>query len=233
MTTTFQAAKPDARILLLQIVLVSVMSFSMQNMVAMMVLFALTDILCVVFLGRKESVKNLITYVGLWVLLYILNTINIPIVSFIFPMFLMLMLRVLPAYITCLILVRRTPMDELLASLQKLHVPMLVLIPAAVMYRYLPTVGKEISYVRESLKMRGLRLSVERFFVPLLFRSEKISEELSAATICKGLSVDRKRTCLVDVKLTMADYCYGLVLIVGAILLYCFNRWMVHGGGLW
>lgn len=45
MTTTFQAAKPDARILLLQIVLVSVMSFSMQNMVAMMVLFALTDFL--------------------------------------------------------------------------------------------------------------------------------------------------------------------------------------------
>lgn len=233
MKTKFSSVKPDARILILQIILVSVMSFSVQNALAMMAVFAVVDILCIEFLGIKEAGKNLVTYICLWALLYILNTVNIPFISLIFPMFMMLMIRVLPAYITCQILVRKTPMNELLAALRKLHIPMLVLIPVAVMYRYLPTVGKEITYVRESLKMRGLKPSLERFFVPLLFRSEKISEELSAATICKGLDVDRERTCLTDVRLAAADYVYGVVLIVGTVLLYLFNYRLMHGGGLW
>lgn len=229
----FSAVKPDARALILQIILVSVMSFSMQNMLAMMMLFAITDILCAIFLGIKEAARNLLMYSLFWGLLYVLNTLRIPVLSFIFPMFIMLMLRVLPAYITCLILVRITPMNELLSSLRKLHIPMLVLIPVAVMYRYLPTVGKEITYVRESLKMRGLKVSVERFFVPLLFRSEKITEELSAATICKGLYVDRERTCLTDVKLDVADYFYGIALILGTLCLYLLNDWLMRGGGKW
>lgn len=233
MDIDFSSTKPDARILILQIILVSVMSFSMQNMIAMIALFVIMDILCAIFLGLKEAGKNLVTYSLLWVLLYVLNTLNIPVISLIFPMFIMLMLRVLPAYITCLILVRRTPMNELMTSLRKLHVPMIVLIPVAVMYRYLPTVGKEITYVRESLKMRGLKLSVERFFVPLLFRSEKISEELSAATICKGMDVRRERTCVTDVRLESGDYLYGIALVLGSIMLYLFNYYMMHGGGLW
>lgn len=232
MDIDFSSTKPDARVLILQIILISVMSFSMQNILAMMTLFIITDILCAVFLGIKEAGKNLVTYSLLWALLYALNILQIPVISLIFPMFMMLMIRVLPPYITCLILIRRTPMNELMASLGKLHIPMIVLIPVAVMYRYLPTVGKEITYVRESLKMRGLRPSVERFFVPLLFRSEKISEELSAATICKGLDVDRERTCLADVRLKTADYLYGAVLVVGSALLYYFNYLLMHGGGL-
>ena len=80
---------------------------------------------------------------------------------------------------------------------------------------------KEIGYIRESLKMRNLHSSMwdkvchpmqnaENFFVPLLYRSEKISEELSAASICKGLSTKRKRTCCTKVKLRVTDSIYLL-----------------------
>ena len=80
MDIDFSSTKPDARILILQIILVSVMSFSMQNMIAMIALFVIMDILCAIFLGLKEAGKNLVTYSLLWVLLYVLNTLNIPVI---------------------------------------------------------------------------------------------------------------------------------------------------------
>ena len=55
MKTKFSSVKPDARILILQIILVSVMSFSVQNALAMMAVFAVVDILCIEFLGIKEK----------------------------------------------------------------------------------------------------------------------------------------------------------------------------------
>lgn len=79
-------------------------------------------------------------------------------------------------------------MNELVAALRKIHIPMLFLIPFSVMYRYLPTIRQEFNYIHESLVMRGLHSSykkvafhplqsAEHYLVPLLFRSEQIVEE--------------------------------------------------------
>ena len=81
--------------------------------------------------------------------------------------------------------------------------------------------------------MRGLNLSIsnlkrlvgtlENYMVPLLFRSEKISEELSAASLCKGLSIERKRTCCTDVRFTKEDYLYLLGMVVVIVVLFLLN----------
>lgn len=59
--------------------------------------------------------------------------------------------------------------------------------------------------------------------VPLLFRSEKISEELSAASLCKGLSIGRKRTCCTDVRFTKEDYLYLSGMTVVTVALFFLN----------
>ena len=124
----------------------------------------------------------------------------------------------------------KTPMDELLYSLDAIHIPKSLSIPLMVVYRYVPTILQEFRYVNESLKMRGLNLSfsslehlmqtIENYMVPLLFRSEKLSEELSAASLCKGLSAYRKRSCCTDVKLTIADFLYllGMIFVICGLL---------------
>src|SRR5699024_11699819 len=58
--------------------------------------------------------------------------------------------------------------------------------------------------------LKHLIPTIENYMVPLLFRSEKLSEELSAASLCKGLSVERNRSCCTEVKLTLADFLYLL-----------------------
>ena len=76
-------------------------------------------------------------------------------------------------------------------------------------------------FLQWKLDIRSRTLLITCYLVPLLFRSEQITEELSAATLCKGLHINRERSCYVEVKLQAADYLYlaGLLAVSG-ILLY-------------
>ena len=56
----------------------------------------------------------------------------------------------------------------------------------------------------------------------LISRSEKLSDELSAAAICKGLSVKRDRSCITKVKIQVPDIivlCIGIVFTAGMFYL--------------
>lgn len=228
----FRAAKPDPRILILQIIVMSVLSFSFGNWTAVILLFVAVDVLIWIFFDWRTSGKFLLGYFFVFFLQQLLQKIYIPVLSFLFPMFLMVIIRAMPVYMTCGILIRKTPMNELMTALRKFRIPMIVLIPMAVMYRYIPTIRQEIVYVHESLVMRGLHSSVwkimrhpvrsiEHFIIPLLFRSEKITEELSAATLCKGLSLERERTCCTDVRLEKEDFLYLFILFIAVgVLIY-------------
>lgn len=228
----FRPTKPDSRILIAQIIAVSVLSFSFGNWTATVLLFIFIDMLGCCFLGRQTGIRFLIVYSTIFSVQRLLSLIFVPFLSQVLAMFLILFLKSIPVYITLLILMRHTPMNELIAALQKIHIPMLLLIPFTVMYRYIPTIRQEFTYIHESLVMRGLHSSVkktvchpmqsaEHYLVPLLFRSEQIVEELTAATLCKGLDINRERTCYTEVKLQCVDYLYlAALLIIAGILVY-------------
>ena len=195
MRMNFKASMPDPRILIIQIVVVAVLASVFRNLLALFLLVLIVDFLLLLQCGWTVFWKNLLSYAAMLLILFALQKIYIPVISDLFPLFLLLMARLYPAYLAVRVLIEKTPMDELLFSLEIWRVPKLVLIPLAVIYRYIPTILKEISYIRESLKMRNLHSSMwdklchpmqnaENFFVPLLYRSEKISEELSAGSIC-------------------------------------------------
>lgn len=228
----FKATKPDSRILILQIIDISALSFSFGNWTAILLLFLLVDLIACYFLGIRTGIKYLIIYAIIFGIQRLLTLIFVPVLSQVLAMFLILFLKAIPVYITVLVLMRRTPMNELFAALRKIYIPMLFLVPFSVMYRYLPTIRQECMYIHESLIMRGLHSSMkkvlwhplkstEHYLVPLLLRSEQITEELSAATLCKGLNINRERSCCIEVKLQYMDYLYILMLLaISGILLY-------------
>lgn len=238
MQMDFKASRPDPRILIIQIVVIAVLASIFRNLLALFLLVLIVDILLLFQCGWKVFAKNLIGYGAILLLLLGLQWIYIPVISDLFPLFLMLMSRLYPAYLAARVLIEKAPMDELLFSLEVWRVPKLVLIPLSVIYRYIPTILKEIGYIRESLKMRNLNSSVwdklkhpmqyaENFLVPLLYRSEKISEELSAASICKGLSTKRRRTCCTKVKLCKIDILYLLCMALIAAGLGFINYYII------
>ncbi len=234
MELVFKVTKPDARVLILQIILASYLSFSFNSLVALFLFFAVIDILVLVQRGWRHCIRSLCIYVFLIILTWCLTFWDLSLLSTIFQLLFLLLIRVYPIFMLAGVLLVVTPMNELLAALEKMHVPKTLLIPLMVIYRYIPTLIREIGYVRESLKMRDSSASfsgilrhplkkAEDFLVPLLYRSEKISEELAAAAIRKGLSVKRKRSCYTDVKLGLVDICYAAGMIAVAAALICIN----------
>lgn len=230
---SFKASKPDARILILQIVIASILEFGFHSTYAIIALFFVIDSLLSYWYGIKVFVKRFLIYVIMWGMIWGFTTINIPILSIIFPPFLMMMIKVYPIYLLLRLLVDKAPMNELLYVLDRIHISKSLSIPLMIVYRYVPTIIQEIHYINESLKIRGLNLSfsnlkclirtLENYMVPLLFRSEKISEELSAASLCKGLSIGRKRTCCTDVRFTKEDYLYLSGMTVVTVALFFLN----------
>lgn len=237
MKLNFKPTKPDPRVLILQIICASILSFSFTNWLAAILLFVMTAIVAAALQSWRKGARACAVYALFLFLLWLLQRLTIPVISDIFSMFFLLLVRIYPVYLLCGLLVYRAPMNELLTALSHWHIPQAVLIPLAVIYRYIPTTTREITYVNESLKMRGVNASIfslvhhpiktaERFLVPLLYRSERITEELSAASLCKGLTIHRQRTCLSPTRLGWQDVLYTVGIAVTTIALLCINHEM-------
>ena len=56
----------------------------------------------------------------------------------------------------------------------------------------------------------------ERLVVPVLMRSARIADELSAVAVCKGMDPDRRRTALIEPRLGAAD---ALVVAATAVVI--------------
>ena len=65
--------------------------------------------------------------------------------------------------------------------------------------------------------------------MPILARSEKISEELSAASLCKGLNTERDRTSFTDVRISAQDIIYLAIMLFAAAGVLIFDG-LMRGG---
>ena len=93
--------------------------------------------------------------------------------------------------------------NELLSSLEKIHLPKKIMLSITVVIRFFPTYRSEIRMIKESLKMRNIRLS---FFQPLLIRATMIAEEMTANAITKGIESPVKRSSYYKTNMSLLDY---------------------------
>ncbi len=93
--------------------------------------------------------------------------------------------------------------EDLMATLERMHLPFCLFLPSVVMIRFIPTFTNDIRQIWETLKIRGWPmgpwmltaspfLSARLLFVPVLFRALKSSETLGIAAELKGLGSARR-----------------------------------------
>ena len=91
-----------------------------------------------------------------------------------------------------------------------------MLIPLAVMLRYLPTVGEDWRYIKDAMRMRDVfpsvrgfltapGMTVECIYVPFMMAASKAADELSIAAVTRGIENPKPRTCLVQIRLGITD----------------------------
>lgn len=150
-----------------------------------------------------------------------------------FIAWLSLVFKVYPCGMLAGITISTTKVNEFLSAMNKIHVSKKVVIPLAIMIRYIPTVREDWSYIKAAMRLRGVspsfigfiknpRMTIECLYVPLLMAASKAADELSIAAVTRGIENPRSRTCLVQIQLYVQDYlaiaCFMALCIAGFIL---------------
>lgn len=137
------------------------------------------------------------------------------------------MRKFIPYFMVGSVILETTTAGMFLASMERWHIPKVFSIPFAVILRFFPSVKEEWSNITAAMKLRGIGLGVgnvlthpiktiEYILVPLLSSSIKIGDELSAASVARGLGMERQRTSIYNVKLCIWDY----LLLVMAVIFF-------------
>lgn len=95
--------------------------------------------------------------------------------------------RSLSMVIMCLWMSAGLCVDDLITSLQNMHIPKGFTITVAVVFRYIPTIGREFRNINNTMKMRGIAFNAKNLFfqpgrtmeyalVPLIMRSIKVAD---------------------------------------------------------
>ena len=115
------------------------------------------------------------------------------------------------------LVISTTKVGEFLSAMARLHIPKKLTIPIAVMLRYLPTIREDWHYIKDAMRLRDVSptllgflkapaMTINCIYVPLLTAASKAEDELSIASVTRGIESPKPRTCLVKIQMQAADF---------------------------
>ena len=134
------------------------------------------------------------------------------------------------------IVLSTTKVSEFLSAMNQIHAPKKLVIPLAVMLRYIPTIQEDWHFIKDAMRMRDVSptpagflknpgMTIECIYVPLMMAASKAADELSIASVTRVIENPNPRTCLVQIKCRAADWIGMGVAIAFFVLELC-----VRGG---
>lgn len=211
---------PRTKILLLLLCVFAAMSApSLLYEFGLVVVIGILGICC----GKwKYALKGVVFYalvylLTVWVVSSMTGTLRTMFVAF-----LGLFHKVYPCGMLSGIVLSTTKVSEFLSAMNRIHAPKKLVIPLAVMLRYIPTIGEDWRYIKDAMKMRDVSpslkglvtnpgMTVDCIYVPLMMAASKAADELSIASVTRGIENPEPRTCLVQIRFGIAD---GIVVLL-------------------
>lgn len=138
--------------------------------------------------------------------------------------------KTLPVLIMGAIMVQTIQISEFIVALRKMYLPNAMVLPLVVGIRFVPTLRQEVGYIKMAMKIRGIPMNLwhmvtrpgltfEYISVPILMRSLKIADEMSASALTRGLNKYKETTSLYKIKFKRVDWAYGMVMVLYSLLL--------------
>ena len=135
------------------------------------------------------------------------------------------------------LVISTTKVGEFLSAMARLRIPKKLTIPIAVMLRYLPTIREDWRFIKDAMCLRDVSptlwgflkapaMTVNCIYVPLLTAASKAADELSIASVTRGIENPKPRTCLVSIRMQTGDI---LTLILFAAFLAMEIVWKAVG----
>lgn len=214
-----------------KIIILAILSFMVFNDSPFYVsgILVLIPFLCLFLSNHKKIalIYVLIYLIAKFIQIYMLPTAT-GIISVLLIAFSYTATRMLPILMMGYYTISTTKVSEFIASMEKSNIPKDIIIPISVIFRYIPSVYEEIRSITDAMKMRGFGLTskslksplklIEFYMIPILISAVKTADELSAASLTRGLSNPQKRTHLISVSFNKFDYLFIFIAILGLVI---------------
>lgn len=202
------------------------LAFSIQIKISLIIFYLIFGFLCGAY---KSPIKISLGYFGLILVeylggKYLSGTLALMIITF--SQFIKM---ILPCALLASIMISTTKVSEFMGALNKMRVSKKVIIPLTVMIRYFPVVFEDWKNIKDSMRMRDVSPTflgflknpsdtIECIYVPMLMSASKVSDELSAAAITRGIENPNPRTCMVKMKMRFYDYLSISLMVIVIVL---------------
>lgn len=220
----------DPRAKLIQILLIALSIFWVQSDIGIAVQIGLSMIFLTMLRLPKQAAILGIYYLLVQFLFTLLVNLDAPqaAVTLVF-----LLRKVSPIAGIAFISLRSLTVSELISALSKMRFPKSIVLALAVALRFVPTIRRETSQIKDALALRGRPLNVislvraplemtECVLMPLMMRGVKIADELSASAVTRGIENPEPRTSRKPLKFRATDMMYlcAVCVSMAGLLIY-------------
>ncbi len=221
---------PRTKILLLLLcVLSATMAPSLLYEMLIVALVACFGIVC----GKvRYSIIGVIVYGGFYLLTQAVLQMPSGNVQVMLIAFLGLVHKVYPCGILSGIIISTTKVGEFLSAMNRSHISQKIVIPIAVMLRYVPTIREDWHFIKDAMRLRDVSpslkglishpgMTIECLYSPLLMAASKAADELAIASVTRGIENPHARTCLIQIRFRIQDFliicCFVVMMVVNFI----------------
>lgn len=212
--------KPDVRYKLMLFVLVSAVSFSAKDLISGTLLFAMV---CLIALSMGQW-KMVLCSVPVYFSIAVVQKLAPFAPSVLRSILLMLTLCMrmfMPLLLYARTFLKTTTVSEVVTAMYALRVPRSLTIAFAVSLRFFPSAKEELHNIHDAMKLRGIGISpgnlirrpalvFEGMLIPIMMRASTIAEELSAASITRGIDNPASRSSYSILHITAKDTVYAV-----------------------
>ena len=189
-------------------------------------------ILCLLGKWKMVFIYTFIFFGAVFIESHLVDLIIFPVVSTIISVIAAAIQRFLPYILAGIIAFTTTRPNEWITTFKKMGISEQFTIPATVLFRFFPTVVKDYRDIRNAMKFRGIATSnwallrhpiqaIEHIFVPLLMNATNTADDLTAASLSRGLSNPGKHTTYAMIKWRLNDAL--LIVVPVCLIIYHFS----------
>lgn len=171
----------------------------------------------------RLSVSMLAFYAVMMSLMVAVSFLDTGVLKTMLSSFFMLVRKVFPCGLLAAVIVSTTHVNEFMSAFSRMRVPRQVTIPLAVMLRYIPAIREDWRFIKDAMRMRGVSpslagfmrrpgMTVECLYVPLMMGASNVADELSMASVARGIENPAPRTCFTPIEFRASD---GVLLAAG------------------
>ncbi|HFH7829797.1 TPA: energy-coupling factor transporter transmembrane component T [Streptococcus agalactiae] len=181
---------------------------------------------CIINKKIKFALNGFLIYLGVYfvsilTVQYGSNTLR----SLLMP-FLGLVHKLYPVCMFSVLILSTTKVGEFLSTMEFAGVSKKITIPLAVMLRYIPTVREDWIYIKDSMYLRSISpsffgfiknpdLTIECIYSPIIIMASKAADELTIASITRGIESPKKRSSIIEIRFDIQDV---LALLIGVVI---------------